>query len=1272
MKTSKTYRRLRLSARRTLSIGSLSILALMMLGAGTAFGQLGQNDDDKKKNDQGTGTPVSTILGQGGAQGGGGGGGVQLPGAVGNPLLPPGGQGGGQANPTTTGGAPGVVVVNPGQQQQSSTNAAGQPANISVNPPSSITEIMAKHKFTGAHGLPIFGFSQFEAARYAIEARRLLLNNGAYRLNIDPTKTITGPEQNNLGNIFMPVPDRYQLGPGDALTMRVSSPTQDPTNQDLTVDGQGYITIPQTGEKIVVRGQTLAQLEHTLKIAVKKGVRDADVTVQLKELRSMSITISGESYAPGTYQMPSIMTLFNAIYMSGGPNEKGTLRRIVLKRTNGFVREFDLYDQLVNLNYREDVPLQPGDVIYIPPAENLVALQGEVVRPSVYELKGNEKLRDLLHFGGGVKPSGIAQKISIETTRDHVERYLLDVNAEIKDAANNPVMRDEDDVNVYSIRKDLVNEVTIVGPVDQPHHYGLTKGMTVADLIDAARGFMPNAYMERADLVRRNDDQTTHTLIRIDLEKAYKRDPKANILLQEDDELIIYDVNDIQWMGVRKVTVKGAVNKPGTFERKDNMTVKDVLLQVGGLAPDAFDTLAFVQRTNLDGTVGPLLKINLRKAMLGDPTDDVVLQDRDALTVLTVRESAYIADQTVSIQGPVQGLVTDTVKDVPKDAGTAQSKGPEVAATAVQNTAAATAVQNTVAATNANGIKESGKVPEPAAAPAIVVKPLSFPLSPHMTVRDLILLAGNVLPNADLDHAFIQRTNLDGTPGPLITFNVAKALEGDASNNPELASRDLVTIYTREQANFQPKQEVDIVGAVQVPNHYTLSQGMRVHDLLAIAGNPLPTAYADRAYLQRLNLDGTFGEMKIIDLNKVMSHDPASDIVLKPGDKLNVYTKEETQFRPKQSVSIAGAVQAPKTYPRAEGMTLQDLIRIAGGPTPKASDRIELATARTPEGTPVKKFDLQEMEGPAGAAIILQDGDYVTIPEDATIMDQPMTITVLGYVKNPGPYLVTSNTVHLSQLFKRAGGVLPNAYPLGSQFTRIAKNLRTEAQVTLGPRIQEVITTIQADEFKRALARSEVDKLRALTEASKASQPSVTVAAGGIAPNTNSGPNSTNGLTEKPAATPARELKPASLEPLGTINVNVEKALKHPGSRDDVVVRDGDVIYVPETPISVVVTGAVASATAVRFEQGRSMLYYIDHSGGATSDAALEQIIVIRASGSILKASMKTRLEPGDTIFIPTKVMADHLRDKGADFATELAQVTNAGLLIAIVHALVK
>lgn len=838
----------------------------------------------------------------------------------------------------------------------------------------------------------------------------------------DALRNFVGPDAMLWMNVLMPAPERYQLGPGDLLTLRYWSDTLEPREVNLRVDAQGAITLPMGG-KIVARGQTLVQLEETVRKALSRVIRNVQVTLTLRELRTMTIIIAGEAYAPGSYQVPAVATLFNALYACGGPNDNGSLRRIQLKRTDGSVHTFDFYRFLLYGDGNQDIPLQPGDVIFIPPVEVQVSVSGEVHRPAIYELLPEERLRDAIGFAGGVKPSGVAQRVAVTSVRPGETRQLIDANLLVSDEENNPPLYDGDTVEVYSIRPIFANIVTVDGAVDQPGNYALTPGMTVADLIERARGLLEDAYIERADLFRTNPDNT-QALIPVPLAQALQRDPQANFPLQRRDRLVVYAIKDVEWMGDRRVQVKGAVQKQGTFYRADNMRVQDLLLQAGGVLPNAFVERAFLQRRNPDGSYGPLLAIDLRKAMLNDPEHNVLLQDRDMLMV-----------------------------------------------------------------------------------------------------------------------------------------------------------------YTREQA----------------------------------------------------------------------------------------------QFTPENVVTIDGAVQSPGIYPRAENMRLADLIRLAGGPLPEAATRVEIAKSRKPVGTPPIEVSLEEaLRGSETQNPLLEDGDVVTVRARGDFRLKPLTVYLRGAVKEPGPYTLQAPTERLSDIVKRAGGLLDTAYPQAARLMRRPDQVISELQKTLTGRILQVLKIVNEEEYRRALARSDVERMRFAAGLTQPAVPIPSSAAALLGQATSSSATSPDKIAEaaslltRDLVSQARPLKDEDMLPAGNVRIDLVTALQKPGSAADVEVRDGDIIYVPEKPTTVAVTGAVVVPSAVLFTPGKNIAYYIEYAGGFTSDAARDRILVIRATGEVLPAQKVRTVELGDIIFVPTRVMAERLRDRQAEIDAAIRSITTGAIVFRLIETLVK
>ncbi len=836
--------------------------------------------------------------------------------------------------------------------------------------------------------------------------------------SIDALKYFVGPFDMMGSNVFVPAPERYQLGTGDVLNLRVWSPTVDAKEYTAKIDAQGGINLPTSGRRLVLRGQTLAQVEGLLRKELRRDLRDADVTVTLRELRTMTLTVLGEAFMPGSYQVPAVATLFNAIYMFGGPTENGTLRRIELRRNDGTKRTFDLYKFLVYGESQQDVPLQPGDTIFIPPVESRITVQGEVGRPAIYESLPGERLKQILGFAGSVKPTGVSQRISHSTVAPGQGLKLVDVDLTATGPANDPPVYAGDTIDVFSVRPELTNVITLEGAVDQPGQYALAEGMTVLSLIQRARGLLPDAYRARADLFRQNDDKSL-TLIPIDLASALAGDASHNVPLKAFDRLKIYGVDDVQWMGTRQVIVRGAVRKPGSFYRADSMRVVDLLIQSGGLSGEAFQEQGFLQRYNDDGTIGDVIKIDFRKVAVGDQQHNVELRDRDVLMVQSVTEA---------------------------------------------------------------------------------------------------------------------------------------------------------------------------------------------------------------------------------------------------------------QFVPEQQVQVLGAVQSPGTFTRAANLRLADLLQMAGGLMPNAGDMIEIASARVPDGTKARQYRVADvLSGAANPEI--EAGDLVSVPQLSQFQMSPRTVILMGAVKRPGTYAINATTERISDLIERAGGLNPTAFTRGAQFVREPGRLSTLSQVRLSPRIREVLERVNEEEYKRAMAKAEVEKLRVVKSIAGGSTSDTNVAAAALGLGAAGAALPKNETLPKvqlqgTTVSPAREFEDRELSPLGNLNVRLDEALKHKGSPADLVLEEGDVIIVPETPSTVTIGGAVMVPSAVLFVSGKTVSYYVERSGGFTVDVAKDRILVIRAGGEVLRATARTRVELGDFIFVPSKVMAERLSDRQADIDAISKNITSAGIIFAIIRSL--
>lgn len=1016
----------------------------------------------------------------------------------------------------TTGATTGAPATTGAATTGSATAGSAQSAPPAQGAPPIVAPIApgASPQLPVVKSLPVFGFEYFKEARLLIDQRRA----GGAAGGGNSLQTAVGPDQMLKGGANLPVPERYQIGPGDLLSIRIASPVQAPTTQQVRVDATGGITVPGTGERVVVRGQTVGQANLTITRIANRYLRDAQVETQLAELRTISIRILGDAYAPGTYEVPSIITLFNALYAAGGPNDTGSFRNIELRRFNTPLKRIDLYRLLLQGDGSLDVPLQPGDTIFIPPADSRITVQGEVRRPAIYEIRSGEKLKDVLAYAGGAKPTGITQQVSVESVRPGVSRVLIDANLLGRSTSDNPVLYDGDSVDIFSIRPIVQNAVRIEGAVDQPRSFGYSKGMRVSDLLLLARGTIEDTYLDRADLYRQNPDGST-TLIPVRLRDAIAKIPAANIELQPSDRIRVYSIKETQFLSPRRVTISGAVQRPGLYVRSNGQTLRDLLIQAGGLLPTANDRVGLLQRALPDGRPGPLVRVNLAKAAVGDPAENIVLQDDDVLTV------------------------------------------------------------NTFAT-----------------------------------------------------------------------------------------------------ADFYPEQIVEISGAVQRPGTFTKSAGMRLKDLIEIAGGLLPTAEKSKAYLQRVNPNGTQGPLEIIDLNAVLKGDPSANVEINIKDRLSVFTEAEAKFTVTETVRISGAVQRPGNYPTSSNLKLADLVTLAGGVLPNASSVIELSRAWQPAGTPVERISVMDViNGAPAASMVIKPGDQVTLPARSDIQERARLVYINGKVRFPGPYMLTGTNDRLSNLIQRAGGLVSGAFPEGTEFNRDPAYLATPKQLALQPRIAGTLLLVADAEYRRATALADLDRLRIVFSqgATISSSASILPIQGGGVSDQGLQPGASldqalAAALRSEAATNARKLGENELVPSGNLDIDLRGALRKPNSTLDPILKDGDVINVPETPTTVTVTGAVVLPSAILYKPGAGLDYYLPRAGGLTNDASIQEILVIRATGGIVRYQKGVRIELGDNILIPTKVQAVRLKDNVNALQTITQTITSAGISLALIRSLTR
>ena len=453
-----------------------------------------------------------------------------------------------------------------------------------------------------------------------------------------------------------PVPATYALGPGDELKIRYWSPVRAETVHEVVVNPTGEIYLPVAGV-LTVQGLPFDQAQKVIADALKRYYRNLEVEVTLTKLRTLRVFVAGEAARPGAYTLSALSTAFNALYVAGGPNARGSMRNIRLIRQGKEAGVIDLYEYLLTGNRSVDFELQQDDTIFIPVVGPVVAVYGAVKRSALYELKGGERLKDAIELSGGPLSSAFLGRVQVDRVEGGIRRTVRDINiTQVQskdDADNNPLLQDGDAIGLFEVAARRTGVVQIEGPVEKPGSYELRPGMKVSDLIAQARGLRADVeiYQQRADILRLLPD-TRLQRVTVDLQKALQKDPIKDLPLQEYDRLVLYTGEDVPLYGY--VEVRGNVERPGLYQRTEKMTISDLLFVAGLPRISTYLERADLIRTRPDETT-EIIAVNLAKMGSGEAKSDIELQDRDTLRVYTVAEAdAKWSSRRVTIAGAVQ------------------------------------------------------------------------------------------------------------------------------------------------------------------------------------------------------------------------------------------------------------------------------------------------------------------------------------------------------------------------------------------------------------------------------------------------------------------------------------------------------------------------------------------------------------------------------------------------------------------------------------------
>ncbi len=485
-----------------------------------------------------------------------------------------------------------------------------------------------------------------------------------------------------LDNI--PVTPDYVIGPGDEIVIRAWGQIE--IDFSGVVDRSGTLSLPKVGV-LNVAGIKYQDLSGFLKTAVGRTFRNFELTASLGRLRSMQIFVVGQAKRPGTYTVSSLSTLVTALFASGGPSAKGSMRAIQLKRGNKVITEFDLYDLLVSGDKSMDAQLLPGDVIYIPPVGQLAAINGSINVPAIYEIKQDASLSQLLRWAGGLSTTAEGQKITIERIVDRKVRKVEEFPLTAIGLSH--AVRDGDLVTVYALLPRFENAITLQGQVGQPGRFPWTPSMRISDLIPSKESLISRDYVLNRDKIldgssvgqgaaiqatksvnqirplrneinwdyavieRIRQDDLRSTLIPFNLGKAVlEGDVQHNLILQPGDVITIFSNEDIrisEEKRARFVRLEGEFMTGGIYQILPGETLRQLIARIGGFTPSAYlfgaeftrESTRLQQQKNLDEALSRLER-DLQRVAATRAQNAIAAEDANSLKEQVERQQALV------------------------------------------------------------------------------------------------------------------------------------------------------------------------------------------------------------------------------------------------------------------------------------------------------------------------------------------------------------------------------------------------------------------------------------------------------------------------------------------------------------------------------------------------------------------------------------------------------------------------------------------------------
>ncbi|MCH2455699.1 MAG: SLBB domain-containing protein [Idiomarina sp.] len=749
---------------------------------------------------------------------------------------------------------------------------------------------------------------------------------------------------------YAPVPSSYIMGVGDTIKIQLFG--KENRTHNLTVDREGKIFVPDLGA-LTVAGLSYSLMQELIQSQVKQRLIGFKAAVSMGELRSIQVFIAGEAYKPGSYTVSSLSTISQALYVAGGVSDIASLRSIRLMRAGEVIADFDLYDLLLKGDASDDRILQSGDVVFIPARGDMVTVKGQVKRPALYELKGDETLEDALRFAGGSEDDAYLASAQLERIvrgQRVISTVDLTSNAELSKK-----LKGGDVLTLRQVSKSLNNSLLLVGAVTRPGHYEWKPGIRINDiLLDSRQDLLEQADLGYGLVVRETGAKRDLSLYQFNVAEAISGVEGENLQLQERDQIVIFSRYKTKAEEQQQLSRYTLTEQERQAEEREKLLneyrqafLRD-LVKEKGVKTTEESTQELASATQLFGTP--------------DADDDTIAEERLA---------QYSRDK----------LLEPIMLRIKQERSTAGTAPLVYVAGEVTHPGVYPLVEN---ATASRLIDAAGGVKDSAYLKRAEITRFRYGEDSGQTEYLTVSLKDVLSGQADVPIQGRDRLNVLSIPEWQSTYEVTLRGEVRFPGTYAIKRGETLTQLIDRAGGFTDHAFIE--GAVFTRQEIRQRERERKQALAQelqkeIAGNMMTgtgdsmVSYSEvRTLLADLLSAEPVGRL-IMDLPKLLSSNGTNDIQLKDGDTLHVPSLSD-------SISIMGEVQMATSYRFDPDVSVEEYIDRSGGTKEKADeDRIYIVKAngaieRYEGGSSWFSFSESSQLGPGDAIIVPMDTTY--------------------------------------------------------------------------------------------------------------------------------------------------------------------------------------------------------------------------------------------------------------------------------------------------------